>query len=55
MSDAALTMSLAAWRDTLEIVLAYVPLHQRENARAAALAIGIGYATEADRKPKRRA
>ncbi len=45
-------ISLACVRDMLEVVLAYVPAAQRETARAAGLAIGIGHAIDAD-KPKR--
>jgi hypothetical protein len=49
-----LQISLACVRDMLEVVLAYVPAAQRETARAAGLAIGIGHAIDAD-KPKRKA
>lgn len=38
------TISLAAVRAMLEVMEAYVPMAQREAARAAALAVGIGYA-----------
>jgi hypothetical protein len=48
-----LQISLACVRDMLEVVLAYVPAAQRETARAASLAIGIGYAY--DPPPKRKA
>lgn len=41
-SDA--TISLAAYRAMVQTLLSYVPVAQRENARAAALAVGIGYA-----------
>jgi hypothetical protein len=38
------TISLAAYREMLNAVLAYVPMAQREAARCAALAVGIAYA-----------
>jgi hypothetical protein len=38
------TISLAAVRAMLDAMEAYVPYAQRENARAHALAVSIGYA-----------
>lgn len=37
------TITLAAYRDMIEVVLSYVPVTQRDTARSAALAIGIGH------------
>lgn len=37
------TITLAAYRDMIEVVLSYVPVAQRDTARSAALAIGIGH------------
>ena len=47
-------ISLAAHRAMVDAVMAYVPMAQRENARAAATAIGIGYDPKALPRSQRR-
>lgn len=37
------TITLSAYRDMIEVLLSYVPAAQRETARSAALAVGIGH------------
>lgn len=44
------TIPLACFRAMVEAIVAYVPVYQRENARAAAVAVGIGF--EPRRRPR---
>jgi hypothetical protein len=36
-------ISLATVRDMIEVIMQYVPIASRANARAAAIAVGVGY------------
>lgn len=42
-------ITLACVRDMLAVMESYVPMAQRDNARAAALAVGIGHADDPPR------